>query len=193
MSKLKIAFTVICLWWVSTAYFPEASAQYAPPLAGTGGGVGGASNLDTAGYVPYVSSSGILTINKVAGSQLFWDSANSRLAIGITNPTAQFEVGGQANSAIRVRQAGANGYIQMSTGTTSATGYIAWHLPNNNRLGYIGDSTTNVQLNLENSALFVVSGGAAKFAGGTQSSDGSAGVTVTACTAFKNGLCTAGT
>ena len=44
----------------------------------SGGGVGGASNLTTAGAVPYVASAGVLTEN---ATQLFWDSSNSRLEV----------------------------------------------------------------------------------------------------------------
>lgn len=54
----------------------------------SGGGVGGASNLTTAGAVPYVASAGVLT---EAPTGLFYDSANVRLGVGTGSPTTQVE------------------------------------------------------------------------------------------------------
>ena len=58
------------------------------------GNVDGASNLDTAGYVPFVSAAGVLTINKTAGQQLFFDNTNHRLGINIAAPTQALDVVG---------------------------------------------------------------------------------------------------
>ena len=57
--------------------------------AASGGVVGGASNLSTAGGIAYVASAGVLGIN---ASQLFWDAANSRLGVGTNVPPTELTV-----------------------------------------------------------------------------------------------------
>lgn len=54
-----------------------------------GGEVGGASNLATAGAIPYVSAPGILNQDPTA---LFWDAANDRLGIGTATPETPLQV-----------------------------------------------------------------------------------------------------
>ncbi len=141
-----------------------------------GTGVVGGTNLDTAGYVPFVNTAGELTIQKTAASQLFWNNTLFRLGIGTITPASILHAngtiiaGGLTSSDV--------GRIQLTKGTASACGYIAWHLPTSgNRLGYIGDSTANVQLNLENSAKFVISGGPLVTPTATPATAGAAGVT----------------
>jgi len=63
------------------------------------GNVDGASNLDTAGYVPYVSAAGVLSIDKTAAGQLFWDATNHRLGIGMTNPAQKLGVTGNIQAS----------------------------------------------------------------------------------------------
>jgi len=121
------------------------------------GNVDGASNLDTAGYVPYVSAAGVLSIVKTAAKQLFFDAANGRFGIGTITPISPLHVFGSIVCAGATSTA--LGRIQFSPGTASATAWVGWYLPNGTRLGYMGDSATNVPLNLENGAKFVISGG----------------------------------
>ncbi len=59
-----------------------------------GTGVVGGTNLDTAGYVPFVLTAGELSINKTAGKQLFWDNTNGRLGIGNAAPAFGLDVTG---------------------------------------------------------------------------------------------------
>lgn len=73
-----------------------------PPAIPAGGSpVGGASNLDTAGYIPYVSAAGVLSIDKTANRVLFWDATNHRLGVGTTAPGSMIHLkSAQANSPI---------------------------------------------------------------------------------------------
>ncbi|MEN6534616.1 MAG: hypothetical protein ABFD89_13190, partial [Bryobacteraceae bacterium] len=59
------------------------------PLDSGAAGVGGASNLTTAGAIPYVSAPGTLNQDPTA---LFWDAANDRLGIKANNPLATLDV-----------------------------------------------------------------------------------------------------
>jgi hypothetical protein len=54
---------------------------------------------------------------------------------------------------------GTIGRVVLVTGNGTATGYLEWRKPNGTRLGYIGNSATNVDLELENSAQFTIQGG----------------------------------
>jgi hypothetical protein len=74
-----------------------------------GGEVGGASNLTTAGAIPYVSAPGTLNQDATA---LFWDAANDRLGVGVSAPTTTLDVGG--NSRIR-------GSLDLQTGPFSSS------------------------------------------------------------------------
>ena len=60
----------------------------------------------------------------------------------------------------------AHGYIGLTSGNVSLPGYIAWYAPSNVRLGYMGYDATDIKLNLENSAKFIVSAGATQLNGG---------------------------
>lgn len=57
---------------------------------------------------------------------------------------------------------GLNGYVFISPGDPSSTGYFAWHKQDGSRLAYMGFSGTDVPLNLENGAKFVINGGATR-------------------------------
>jgi len=161
---------------ITVAYALDALGNVVLTLTETAfGSVDGASNLDTAGYVPFISSAGVLTINKTTTRQIFWDNTLFRFGIGTITPGAALQVNGTiiagGLTAIDV------GRVQLTKGTASACGYIAWHLPTTgNRLGYIGDSTTDVQLNLENSAKFIISGGPLVTPTATPATEGAAGV-----------------
>ena len=70
----------------------------------------------------------------------------------------------RALSGIFAQNTGAIGSVDLITGTSTLTGYIDWRLPSasmggGTRLGYMGSDSTDITLNLENSADFVVSGG----------------------------------
>lgn len=59
--------------------------------AASGGNVGGASNLTTAGAIPFVASAGVLTQD---ATNLFWDSVNKRLGLKTNSPTVTLDIGG---------------------------------------------------------------------------------------------------
>ncbi len=77
----------------------------------------GGTNLDTAGYIPYVSSTGVLSIDKTAVRMLFWDATNHRLGIGTATPSTALEI-----SAV-----GGGGVLNMLrlTGTSNTGGAMS--------------------------------------------------------------------
>lgn len=133
------------------------------PVAGGGSPVGGAANLTTVGFIPYVSAVGVLSIQTTVGREMQYDSATGKVAFGrLTSQTsAQFEVGGSSSSTIRVRQSAATptGFVDMATGSATLSGYFAWYRPNGTRSGFMGNDATIITLNLENSATFNITGG----------------------------------
>jgi len=68
-------------------------------LSDSAGLVRGAAALDTAGYVPFVTSAGSLTIDKTAGGQLFWDATNHLLGAGTNTPPARLSAAGNRSIA----------------------------------------------------------------------------------------------
>lgn len=123
-------------------------------LSDTAGLVRGAAALDTAGYVPFITSAGSLTINKTGGQQLFWDDANHRLGINNAAPTQALTVTGNATvsgtvlgAALNISSgnvAGGSTGIDVSAGsaikgTHAATGNI----PSVATCGTIGTGSKN--------------------------------------------------
>lgn len=78
--------------------------------------IGGSVSGGTSGSILFVNSSGNLA---QSNSQLFWDNTNSRLGIGTTNPSVQFEVIGTAK--IGTNPTGNGNLLVGSTGTFTAT------------------------------------------------------------------------
>ncbi len=86
------------------------------------GKVAGASNLTTAGAVPYVSASG--TLNQDA-ADFFWDATNNRLGIGTNTPGSSLDVKGT------IRLSGAtSGYVGLASPAAPAAN-IVYTLPSN--------------------------------------------------------------
>jgi hypothetical protein len=118
---------------------------------------GAAANVAINGAIPQI----LLTNSSVA-------SANSNTvmipgSISITNGTS-YVLGSSgvifASSGIKVGQISSTlGSIQMSGNNSGTSGYIEWWKNSTTRLGYIGNDTTDVTLNLLNSAKFRVVGG----------------------------------
>lgn len=94
----------------------------------SGGGVGGASNLTTAGAVPYVASPGVLT---QAATGLFYDSANVRLGVGTGAPVVTFQVGAGSGTAFQ-RLAGGVSLNQAPVVSLLRTGINDWTASVNN-------------------------------------------------------------
>ena len=57
--------------------------------------------------------------------------------------------------------AASSGYVQMGAGDSSVSGFFEWRLAAGTRLAYFGYNATDIQLNLENSAKFIVAAGTA--------------------------------
>lgn len=93
-----------CVVILGTWLLPSAIAERALPspviqAAISGGGIGGASNLTTAGAVPYVSASGVLNQDQTAAHQFFWDATNHRQGIGTATPTYALTLSGPGGGA----------------------------------------------------------------------------------------------
>ena len=81
---------------------------------------------------------------------------SGNLGIGVTSPMAKLHVNGMGQ--FRTGTA-SHGFIQMEPGNNTRAGGLSWFKPGGARLGYMGYDSTDVLLNLENSANFKVMNG----------------------------------
>ena len=84
------------------------------------------------------------------------------VGIGTTNPSYRLDVDDNARvrSTIEVRSATAStGYIQLQAGNAAQAGYAAWFKTDGNRQAYMGWDNANLNLALENSSNFYITGG----------------------------------
>ena len=78
------------------------------------------------------------------------------VGVGTTSPTHRLQVAG----VIAARGTTlTNGYSSLTPGTETQAGYLAIHRPNDVRMGYLGWEPTNLTLQLENNANFVINNG----------------------------------
>lgn len=105
-------------------------------LSVSGGGVGGASNLVTAGAVAFVASAGVLTQD---ATKLFWDNTNDRLGVGNNAPAVPLEVTG----IVRAQEF----QPAMSTVTFSATPAFDLSLGNTIFIALTGNVTSSTFTN----------------------------------------------
>lgn len=96
------------------------------------------------------------------------DGANNRVGILDTTPEYSLDVAGSVRATGEVFSKPANttsGYIRLSPGSDTNIGYVAFYEPNTGgsstgaRQGYLGWGLANVNLTLEDSANFTVTGG----------------------------------
>jgi hypothetical protein len=137
---------------------------------------GGAAQWLTANGTPY-GGGFISSVGGVAKAYYYYDNAaNAAVIQGIAGVGVQLLANNVA--ALTISTAGAatfsssvtaldiyakqstGGYISLRNGGAGASGYVEF-ISNNGttRLGYLGYSTTNVEMTLENSAKFIVTGG----------------------------------
>ena len=81
---------------------------------------------------------------------------SGNVGIGVTSPLAKLHVNGLGQ--FRTGTA-SDGYLQMQPGDDTRAGGLSWYKPGGARLGYMGLNSTDVLLELENSADFKVIGG----------------------------------
>ena len=78
------------------------------------------------------------------------------VGVGTTSPVHRLQVAG----ILSARDAKlTNGYSSLTPGTETQAGYLAIHRPNVVRMGYLGWDPTNLTLQLENNANFVINNG----------------------------------
>jgi hypothetical protein len=83
-------------------------------------------------------------------------TAAGAVGIGTSSPTSILQV----NGLLDVRGTTlTDGYVGLVPGTSTESGYVAWHRPGNLRMGYMGSDLTNIRLLLENGANFTVQNG----------------------------------
>lgn len=124
------------------------------------GAVGGASNLTTAGAVPFVTSAGVLTQD----SSLTWGNVNKRLLLGVetgsTNSSTRLAIVGGANSygmAFKTSGVGTNMYLGLDSAAigldisnNAGTGIVRFVNGTSNIL--VGGTTDgNYKLDVQNS------------------------------------------
>lgn len=105
--------------------------------SGTVTGTGSANRL------PYWDSTSNLTFN----TNLYWDNTNTRLGIGLTNPSTTLHVSGTANITGATTLAGTVSFSGTSTDITTVSGQDFAILPNG--AGQVGIGTTNPGYMLE--------------------------------------------
>jgi hypothetical protein len=66
-----------------------------------------------------------------------------------------------------VGEGGGNGQLRINSGSASTAPWIGWYNSSGQRLGYMGDSNTNLLLWLENGAAFTIGNGAMQIPGWT--------------------------
>ena len=93
------------------------------------------------------------------------------------------------SAELRTDKGAASGYNVLAQSGGAGVGYIEWRKGDTTRLGYMGNGATDIDLNLENSAAFAVSGGNMTVSGSVTS----AGLTSTAANTFSGGETTIST
>lgn len=109
--------------------------------------------------------SGLIEWRKADNTRLgYMGYSNTDIAITLEN-SAKFLVNGDQTIMGSLTATGSgSGYITVNRGASGTnTGYIEWRKADSTRLGYMGYSNTDVLLTVENSAKFLVAGGAAEF------------------------------
>jgi hypothetical protein len=110
----------------------------------------------TTNYLPKIGAAGLL-----GNSQIFDSGTN--VGIGKATPLAKLDVNGAGrflgNIDIFTVNGTSDGYIQVTNGTATNSGYMQFRKPGNVRLGYIGFSSLNMNYVAENSAAHTFSGG----------------------------------
>ena len=81
---------------------------------------------------------------------------SGNVGIGVTSPLAKLHVNGMGQFRSGTAS---HGFIQMQPGDNTRAGGLSWYKPGGARLGYMGLNSTDVLLELENSADFKVIGG----------------------------------
>jgi hypothetical protein len=83
-------------------------------------------------------------------------TAAGAVGIGTSSPTSILQV----NGLLDVRGTTlTDGYVGLLPGTSTDSGYVAWHRPGNLQMGSMGSDLTNIRLLLKNGASFTVQGG----------------------------------
>lgn len=89
--------------------------------------------------------------------------SSGNVGIGTSGPTYKLDVAGSARATARVEANAGAGRVGLNTGDGSNAGFVDWHRPDSaTRIAYMGwgsSGTNNLNLTLENSAIFNINGG----------------------------------
>lgn len=142
--------------WDGTKLVNTVAADFSSiPLAGDVTGTTGAT------VVSFVGGSTAALVHAAELLANAATSANTASAIVRRDGSGQFiATSGFFTTSIQVPGSSA-GSVNTFNGSATLTGYIEWRKFGGTRLGYLGNDSANMTLNLENSATFVVAGGGA--------------------------------
>ncbi len=134
---------------------------------GANGNVGAAQiELDPTGFIAFKTDVSKTTGSSVSVSERLRIDSAGNVGIGDTTPSYLLDIAGdaRATSKIWIKDSGTIGSVALASGSGTNTGYLEWRLPADDgalgtRLGYLGWSTSNVALTLENGSDFTITGG----------------------------------
>lgn len=101
--------------------------------------------------------------------------------------TAGFTGNVQSNSSVWAGRFTTTGLVRLDAGDATKSGFVAWVMPDGTtRRGYMGNSATDIDLVLENSSAFRVTGGNTKILGDMTTLNGTAASVFDAKVLFDN-------
>jgi len=105
---------------------------------------GGGSSSGTAGFVQISGGSGAFASSSTtAGQQLFWDSTNHRLGIGVNTPTTQLTIGTSGTVTV---QNGGSAAAPAYAVTTGGLGVNGMFVPAANSVAFVTSATERVRI-----------------------------------------------
>lgn len=126
------------------------------------------------------NAAGNNVITKSNGTNLVASSlSDNGTTISTGEPIVITTAAGELQPGLDIVGPNANsGFIRLTSGTNDGRpGYVSWYTDSSTRIGYMGFTKTNIQLNLENGATFSLAGGHFTFANDNTNDIGASGAT----------------